>query len=168
MAPKLAPIIKSPNFQRKNSGENSIQIAHNLTAELASHKMLLHDATQALHLNSVTRKKYNKKIFTLTILTILLTNLLSVTVTGSITYFYTTTQAGPGIQAVPGIEAAPGIESMQGIEDMQKMEAVPGVRGDFTGGMEAGGRDPVHVSVTGTTLGKNQTKSQTYLGSIWN
>ena len=107
--PPLPPIIKNKNF-RKNSdnGENTISIVN---AELASHKLLLHDALQALHHNANTRKKYNKKITTLTIVTILLTNLLSVTITGSLTYFVTT-QARPELQSGPTNQSGPGIPSI--------------------------------------------------------
>ena len=117
--------------------------------------MLLHDATQAMHLNSVNRKKYIKKIVILTTTIIVLTDALSIVLTGSLTYFYTTTQA-------LGI-AAPGV-------------AAPGVAGDSNGGVQArkmqgqknGGKD-LHVSIQGTTLGKQgrNTTKQTYLGSNW-
>ena len=59
----LGPLPKSPKFNRKTYDEqdtDSIQPSiqpQSLTTELASHKMLLHDATQAMHLNSVNRKK---------------------------------------------------------------------------------------------------------------
>ena len=101
----------------------------------------------------------------------MLTNALSIVLTGSLTYFHTTTQAAPGL-AAPGV-AAPGVAA-PGVAALGV--AATRVAGDSNGGVQAremqgeidGGKD-LHVSIQGTTLGKQgrNTTKQTYLGSIW-
>ena len=63
-----------------------------MASEIASHKLLLHDATRSMHYAALHRRKYMRKIVCLTIIIILLTNLLSIVLTGSITYFLTNEQ----------------------------------------------------------------------------
>ena len=57
-----------------------------LTSELSSHRMLLHDACKSIHIEKVNRHKYHRKINHLTIIILILTNIISITTTGSLTY----------------------------------------------------------------------------------
>ena len=189
--PPLPHIIKNKNF-RKIGEKDEISIVNQ---ELASLKLLLHDALKASHHNKNIRKKYDKKLRYLIIVTLILTNLLSVTITGSVTYFVITQerqgQTGPTYKSGSGFlsghigarlesaqrseESGPGIPTLHigakpGLESVKRFEGMKNMEaagGDSAG--DTGITERVHISaIMGRQTNTSTQSPQTYLGSIWN
>ena len=141
--------------------------------------MITHDATKAMHLNSVNQKKYIKKIVILTTTIIVLTNALSIVLTGSLTYFYTTTQAVQGTVAVQGAaavqggtayvpEVAPvlGAVAVLEVAPVPGVEAVPGVRGNSNSGYSEGSSCHCERNYTGEEHNSNTNTPRKHLGIV--
>lgn len=137
--------------------------------------MVLNDATQALHFNEVSCKKYQKKHKMLLIIILVLSNLLVTVSTGSLTYLYTKEKVSQ-VQSMGGqhghLESIGGHGHnghnglMSGLnsrhwhqEDRHGQQGVLYERPEKEPGLT--------VRIEGRTDAMNMTTAETKLGSIW-
>ena len=176
----LPHIIKNNNFRKL--GEKEKDDINMVNQELAGLKLLLHDAIKASAHNENLRKKYDKKLRCLILITLILTNLLSITVTGSITYFVITQEkkGQTGLQSgfqsghieaqrseESGLGIIPTLHMGTGLEPVEKFEGMKAAGGDSAGNI--GITERVHISaIMGRQTNTSTQSPQTYLGSIWN
>lgn len=82
---KLLPHVPCPasprvSRERPEGGTDNQDVPIISSPETASLRLLLHDVTKQIHLQEIQKRKYKKKLHTMWILLLLLSNLLSISV----------------------------------------------------------------------------------------